>query len=286
MLSNQLPTFPFNVFVNFFGIQDRATHSLESIIDEERPNPINDETLRDYERNFAKIASIVQSCRSAISQTMRQTVLVNALASEAFHYSATSKKTEVAYPPSPNKYSVALHNALMAVMAERDEAQSQLLAERVFHTHELDQERRKIELLEKKIEYLEKLMNEDSASAAAFFLGQEEIPNKNSLGRIEQKMVQNVDAELMELCRQLSSEISMRVSSELEILRLKESRKIERETEGVERTMLDEQVRFYKQKMEEAQAERDAAMSEAKKWKTSFEKVIAIDQNSEQLVER
>ncbi len=279
LLSYPLPTFPFNLVVKFLRMQEFVPDTLESSLDSEASNLVSEEKLWDYESELVNIVSLVESCRGAIHQTKRQTVLVNKLATEVFS-SVTSAKEEIKYLPSPSKYSTALHDALMAVMAERDEAQSQLVAERVFHTHQLDQEQRKIQVLEKKVHYLEKLNNEDSASAAAFFLGQEEIPNKYTLGKIEEKMVQNVDAELMELCRQLSSEISLRVSSELEILRLKESRKIERETESVERKMLDDQVAHYKQKMEEALAERDSAIKETEKWKKSFENIVAADPNS------
>jgi len=280
LLSNPLPTFPFNLVVNFLHMQEYIPDTMESTFDGTSSKLVSEERLWDYESELAKIVSLVESCRGAIHQTRRQTVLVNRLATEVFSSTTKSMKEEIKYLPSPSKYSMALHDALMSVMAERDEAQSQLVAERVFHTHQLDQEQRKIELLEKKVHYLEKLNNEDSASAAAFFLGQEEIPNKYNLGKIEEAMVQNVDAELMELCRQLSSEISLRVSSELEILRLKESRKIERETESVERKMLDDQVTHYKQKMEEALAQRDAAIQETEKWKKSFENIVAVDSDS------
>lgn len=275
ILSNPLPTVAFQLSVKFLCLEDEfIVESPESIIDEVRPSSESD---RDYESDFVEIASLIQNCRGALSQAKRQTVLASKLSSESSVCSTKSEKEEVKLVLSPNKYNIALHGALMAVMVERDEAQSQLMGERVFHTHELDQERRKIEMLEKKIEYLLRLLNEESASATAFFLGQENISKKNSFEYIEQLMVQDVDAELMELCRQISSEISRRVSSELEVLRLTESRKIEQEMESNERKMLDEQVAFYKQKMEEAQVERDIAIQETAKWKNSFEKVIAID---------
>lgn len=286
ILSEPLPTIVFQLSVVFLCMQNQAIIESTELIGESRPNSLSDSlSLPDYERDFAQIVSLVQTCKGTISHANRQAVLANKLASERLDCSIKSKKQQVTLAPIQKKYSIALHDALLAVMVERDGAQSQLMAERVFHTHELDQERRKIEMLEKKIDYLKKALNEGSSSAAAFFLGQEEIPNKNSLNKIEKSMVQNVDAELMELCRQLSSEISSRVSSELEVLRLRESRKIEREMESVERKMLDDQVNYYKKKMEEAQAERDTAIRETVKWKTSFEKLVAIDPNIAQPVQ-
>ena len=154
LLSSPLPTFPFNLVVNFLHMQEFVPDTLESELNQDAPSIVNEEKLWDYESELAKIVSLVESCRGAIHHTKRQTNLVNRLATEVFKSLSTSMKEEIKYLPSPSKYSVALHDALMAVMAERDEAQSQLVAERVFHTHQLDQEERKIELLEKKVHYL------------------------------------------------------------------------------------------------------------------------------------
>ena len=281
MLSSPLPTYPFNIFVDFFSIPNFVTDTQDSnVIGESKiPEEGNDSPTQNYDDEFQQFFALIQNCRNAVSQASRQTAIASALSVQERCVQRKEEKLETNKSTfsASNEFSIALHEALMAVMVERDEAQSELVAERVFHTHELDQERRRNEMLEKKIEYMEKLANEDSASAAAFFLGQEEIPNKHTLGKIERAMVQNVDAELMELCRQLSSEISMRVSSELEILRLKESRKIERETDSAERKILEEKVKFFKEKMEEAQAERDAAMKESESWKKSFGEIVSID---------
>lgn len=267
-------------------MQTIGTKDLGSIIESDDFVPKIFDNHFDCEQEFLNIVALVQGCKVAITQAERQSLLASRLSKDVY----VIKKPQLQLLQRKNhnlgqtqwNHTDSLHDALMTVMAERDGAQSQLMAERVFHTHELDQERRKIEVLEKKIEVLKKLNNEDSASAAAFFLGTEEVPNKNSLGKIEKAMVQNVDAELMELCRQLSSEIATRVSTELEILRLKESRRIELETEKKQRQVLGEELNRYKEKMEEALLERDHFKAEAEKWKKSFTNAIAQNDGFQQ----
>jgi regulator of replication initiation timing len=277
ILSTPLPKVTFQMTVNFFNIQDRTLfESLGTVIDVEIATPLTNLSPNEVERKLSDILSLIENCNYAISKAKRQASIAASLSSEPFVCSNV-KTPNNCYSSSSNQYSIVVHDTLMAIMGDRDEAQSQLMAERIFHTHELDQERRKVEVLEKKLEYLHKVNNAESASAAAFFLGQEDIPSKNSLGKIEQTMVQNVDAELTELCRQLSSEISVRVALELEVLRLKESQKIEREIEIKEKQELYYQINFYKEKMEEAITERDSLRLEYEKWKKSFEKIVLVD---------
>ena len=260
-------------------MQTIGTKDLGSTIENDEFVPKTLDNCFDCEHEFLNIETLIQSCKVAITKAERQSLLASRLSKEV--HSIRKPQSQSVDWTNHNlgqaqwNRNDSLHDALMTVMAERDGAQSQLMAERVFHTHELDQERRKVEVLEKKIEVHKKLNNEDSASAAAFFLGTEEVPHKNSLGKIEKAMVQNVDAELMELCRQLSSEIATRVSTELEILRLKESRRIELETEKKHRQALSEELITYKEKMEQALLERDHFKAEADKWKRSFTNVIA-----------
>ena len=54
----------------------------------------------------------------------------------------------------------AMHEALMKVMAERDEAHAQLVSASVLHAHNLEQERKKVERLEAKLELANKLAAE------------------------------------------------------------------------------------------------------------------------------
>lgn len=285
LLSQPLPSYPSAQLIEFMSMQRIVgTKDLGSVIDNDEPFATDNSHSFDCDKEFSNIAVLVESCKVAISQAERQSVLAGRLSRDILQIinapqPVTQATNYVQSPQSQNDE--AFHDALMTVMAERDGAQSQLLAERVFHAHELDQERRKVDILEKKIEVVKRLHNEDSASAAAFFLGTEEVPSKNSLGKIEKEMVQNVDAELMELCRQLSTEISTRVSTELEILRLKESRRIELETEKRQLDALNEELQMYKQKASDVLNERDHLKREAEKWKQCFETAISHQDNKD-----
>ena len=174
--------------VNFFNIRDRTLfESLGRVVDDDEviAAPRTNLSSNEIERKFSEILSLIENCSCAISKAKRQATIADSLSSEPVPCS-TIKMLNDCNSCSSKQYSLAVHDTLMAVMGDRDEAQSQLMAERVFHTHELDQERRKVEMLEKKVEYLRKVNNSESASAAAFFLGQEDIPSKNSLLKIEQ----------------------------------------------------------------------------------------------------
>lgn len=275
LLADPLPSYPSTLLIEFMEMTHIGIKDLGSVIPSDEYCESKNTLTFDCDKEFSHILALVESSKVAISHAEQQSLLASRLSKEVRNTTKLQLETPKSSSHLQLQHDVALHNALMTVMAERDGAQSQLMAERIFHMHELDQERRKVDVLEKKVEVLKRVNNEDSVSAAAFFLGTEEVPNKNSLGKIEKTMVQNVDAELMELCRQLSSEISTRVSTELEILRLKESRRIEIEAEKREREILNEELKVYKKKMEDAISERNQFKVETEKWKSSFETVIS-----------
>jgi hypothetical protein len=282
LLGSALPTVTIEATKTFLCLENEKSNQLSR----SSLYTLAKDVALDHEHEIIHLMTLIEESRGALAQAKRQTEIINALAIDSSFIPdefLKPHKVSTFSPSDPNR--IALYETLAAVMVERDEAQSQLMAERVFHTHELDQEQRKVDMLEKKIEYYKMVLNEGTASAASFFLGQEEVPNKNSLGKIEQTMIQNVDAELMELCRQLSSEISTRVSSELEVLRLKESRRIEREMEYIERKTRDNEMNDYNKQLQEIETEKDDALKEAAKWKQAFEKLVAIDSQRDKQID-
>lgn len=183
---------------------------------------------------------------------------------------------------SSNTYLRAMQSALTCAMAERDEAQAQLVASRVIHIHEMEQLKRKHENLKEKLFLIEKMENRESAAAAAFFLGQESVPNIHSLKeKSRDKMTQDSDEELLALCKQLSYEISCRVSSDLEIIRLKESRKIERDIELSEREDIREQLKSSHLKIDQEKQLRLEAEEERNRWKQSYLQLLSAAQVEE-----
>jgi hypothetical protein len=83
-----------------------------------------------------------------ISTAATPTVLPQVLSSENAPAAMNTTVFEPLLPPSvSNGMQQAMHEALVNVMAERDEAHAQLIASNVLHLHELEQERRKNEKL-------------------------------------------------------------------------------------------------------------------------------------------
>lgn len=215
------------------------------------------------------ILSLLHNCELTVARSERHLVRAHTLSRIKSPVEIIRKNHDV--PRSSNYLKdKIMQQAITSVMLERDEAHTALVSSRVFHAHQVDLQRRKIELLESKLLFIEESSNLNSAPGAAFFLGQETIPDINSVTKIEKEMIQNVDVELLELCRQLSSAISSRVAAELEILRIKESRRVEQAAEAANRAQLDDEVQKYKIKAENETLRREAAEIELQKWKDSY----------------
>mmetsp|Transcript_24403 Transcript_24403/g.56830 ORF Transcript_24403/g.56830 Transcript_24403/m.56830 type:complete len:297 (+) Transcript_24403:885-1775(+) len=188
-----------------------------------------------------------------------------------------------------------MHSALMTVMTERDEAQAQLIAANVLHVHEMENERKKRDFLAEKLKHAEarnKERQQTKPSAREMFIknelitahsvsrsvrqlfGQQEpkeeddvvvaVSDEEHLFRYQEQIMESSESEVMGLCNQLASEISARTSANLEILRLKESRELERRHEKAERKALEEELRRMKEQLWEEQ-QKVRALQESKK---------------------
>ena len=150
----------------------------------------------------------------------------------------------------------AMHEALMNVMAERDEAHAQLIATNVLHVHELEQERKKNDRLERKLEAAEARIRAMPSMPPLLMnfnlnmddkLKREAEAKAKSLQTYEAQAKQDSDAELLTLCQQLAGEISAKTAATLEIIRLKESRDIERKNEDAEKQALKAELKRVKE---------------------------------------
>lgn len=173
----------------------------------------------------------------------------------------------------------AMHSALMKVMAERDEAHAQLVSASVLHARTLEQQKRKVERLTEQIEVAKK---KAARTVPPIHPGMFIIDKKKEQQELEaerqrqeeiERMQQNSDAELIGLCQQLSSEISSRTQASLEVIRLKESRAVEREQETKEKDALKSELIQMKEMLAAERRKTEAARSEAEKWRQSYEKV-------------
>lgn len=164
----------------------------------------------------------------------------------------------------------SMHNALMSVMEERDEAHARLIAAGVLHIHEMEQQRKTINRLAQELSEA-KLLTENTTS---------KVDHRMRRSNIVQDMQQDSEAELVSLCQQLASEIAARTSAGLEILRLKEGRKIEREQEASERLALMAELEKTRELLSAERARCAESCAESKRWRQSYQKVVEMHENS------
>lgn len=277
LFSNPIPTTVFNAVLAFFDIQDVA---LVDTIFKISKNPWLDVAATEYGPNtttdvpnMSEILSLLHNCEVSVARTERYLTRARILSATKHPILTTPNQREIVRTSTSSSQmkNEIMQDALTSVMLERDEAHSALVSSRVFHVHQVDQQRRKINMLESRIRFMEESSNVNSAPAAAFFLGDEVFPHIDSVTKIEKEMIQNVDVELLELCRQLSSAISSRVAAELEIVRMKESRRVEHAVEAATQSQVEEELSRYRNEAETELRRRLAAEEELQKWKKSYE---------------
>lgn len=154
-------------------------------------------------------------------------------------------------PPSvSHQMQLAMHEALVTVMAERDEAHAQLIASNVLHVHELEQERKKNEKLRIEQELKDARRQLQQPNVGNFFQNLNDDRSRRILDArlrdCETILGRNSDEELADTSRQLADEVSAKTSHVLEIVRLKETREIERKNEAAEKQALKDELRRVK----------------------------------------
>jgi hypothetical protein len=161
-------------------------------------------------------------------------------------------------PPSVTEgFHDAMHEALMRVMAERDEAHATLVASKVLHVHELEQERKINQRLAQQLKMAEALAREkvQMPQLPDFFKQKSKKPEAEAeakakamiLHKYELEIQKNNDAEIAEIAQQLASEVAQKTSHALEVKRLKETREIERKYEADEADALKEELKRVKE---------------------------------------
>jgi hypothetical protein len=165
-----------------------------------------------------------------------------------------------------------MHSAFMKVMEERDEAHAKRVSANVLHVHEMEQQRKKAAHLATQLETVKRM----AAATGQLFLSEQEKQETEKLRQFEKNMQQDSEAELLSLCQQLSSEIASRTSASLEIVRLKESRKIEKEHEAAEKVAMREEITMLREQLAEERRNKDLARQESGSWRQSFEQVVKV----------
>lgn len=171
----------------------------------------------------------------------------------------------------------AVHGALMHVMTERDESHAQLMAASVLHMHEMEQERKKVDRLTEQLAAMQELVNaHQKAGGTSLFIDKKPIEQEKDkmngkMTEIQERMLRSSEEEMIALCQQLAAEISAKTSASLEVIRLKENRKIERENERAEKEALKNELKRYKELLAAEERKANEARLEALAWKRACE---------------
>ena len=156
----------------------------------------------------------------------------------------------------------AVHQVLLQVMAERDESHARMVAAGVLHVHETEQLRKQVSRLKAQIKAGSETPDHQDEKAQ----------------QLKNEMQQDSDMELVSLCQQLAGEISARTNASLEVIRLKESRKIERDTEEAEKNALLREAIEARQALTKERERAENAERQMEEWKASYESLVRAQQ--------
>lgn len=258
-------------FLNFMGSSTRARY-LE--IPELSAN--DEETNNKLHKSLMEINEMVTECERQLLRVENQSAIAERLARSRRKNVINETKMLTDHSDLlrdvsvSNQFQDAMHAALLKVMEERDRAHTRMVAGEVLHVHELEQERRKVSKLASQL---------DSLNARLEVTSKLEETKINSTALVEQKMQQNTDLELVALCQQLSHEIAGRTEASLEICRLKEARKIERENDLAEKMALANEIKQLKEQLEQERKKAETAESELSHWKKLFHQLLDENMN-------
>ena len=269
MLDCPLPIDGLTQLADFLKIKDVSTENIDEPEETFRPLPSTLTTAPGKETDARTANDLLTVCQTQILRAENQNILTRKLAEQAAPArSLSSASTSLSFISSNieiSPYHEAMHTALIQAMEERDEARARLVTAQVLHVHEMDQQRKTIQQLESQLE--DQKRGEAKSTP-------EKPKDPTELKRIERGMQQNSDAELVALCQQLGSEISGRTEAELEIVRLKESRKIERDSEQREKANLLLEIKDLKEKLAKEQQKTQSAEEASGSWKRSFQDIV------------
>lgn len=234
-----------------------------------------------------EILSLSSLCDIELFRAVNQTILAEKLSKSTYQDHVNERDTTVVgskssfpVPSLPfsasSQFRDAMHAALMKVMEERDEAHARMVSAEVLHVHEMEQQRKMTAHLSKQ---LTTIKNREESKGSKF-RGEKEKREAETLQRYERSLQQDADVELLSLCQQLAGEISARTSASLEVVRLKENRKVEQEHEVAEMTALRNEVMQLKQQLAEQRKKVELARQESGSWRGSFQEVVQIREDS------
>lgn len=204
-------------------------------------------------------------------RVQHQLELVRKLASEGWASSPKGNDERYDYTPSKFDETLLVDGALLKAMEDRDEAQARLIAAEVLHVHELEQKRRQVESLERQLSLSRQHIIDNNNYP---FSNDKERKQFETLRRHDRERQLDSDAELMSLCRQLAGEIASRTSIDLELLRLKEVRTREQESELKQKERLQHEVAQLREELCRERNRSTVLDKEAKIWKQAYQEAL------------
>jgi hypothetical protein len=250
-----------------------AIKSGQNVVKKHEMNPIAESLVDLY-----KTVSI---CESEVCNAKYQSALALRLAQESRcqDIQSTNLSTPSLAPfliSSPSsQFGDAIYSALNNVMEERDKAHTQLVRAEVLHLYEIEEQQKKVAQLHSLLEA------ENSAEADQNVkppYGKEKVDAK--LNRQESNLHRDADSELLSLCQQLAGEISARTAADMELVRLKEIRRIEQELEAAEKRTLLLDLKLVKEQLLQRNESLELALKDAHCWRESFEEVARIQKGA------
>lgn len=266
MIDTELPIEGLIVLTEFLELTDVSTRAPkgERV---ERQGLYRSQIQREIDMiraSFIEAYKLTGVCQTSLMRAESNTLLADRLLRAKPERSTETPITHFFNVPSPalsSRLHNAIHDALMDVMAERDQSRAKFFAADELHVRELQQERKKNLLLAEELESKTLAASKTDSNAAA-------------VRKRKQEQEANNDTELMMLCQHLSSEIAARTSATLEIERLREMRETERSNEALEKESLQQEIRTLKEQLENERNAAVDAREASSAWQRSFEAVM------------
>lgn len=279
IVESPLPLDALTLLTDFLTLPDassRPSHSDTFPTDHES---IDSKSLEAWSKERSELFDLATLCETELIRAEKQLLMAHGLASADAASSGASVVEKLTEAKTPQPFTQpllqeALHTTLIQIMEERDEAHARLIAADVLHIHELEQKRKQLESLESQL-----TLSRQHAADTNLFANDKERKQLEAMRRHDLDRQRDTDAELMSLCQQLAGEISSRTASNLEVIRLKEIRKIEKEAERAQKQALQDELLQVRQDLERERQRTTFLRRDTKTWKDSFEEVVRIKDN-------
>jgi hypothetical protein len=221
---------------------------------------------------FCRVLSLYEAeCVNSKHQSALALQMVEKRHSTCVHSSNLSTATSVdsclSVLPS-SQFRDGIVNALNRVMEERDSMHSKLVSAEVLHLFEMDEQRKSLAQHSGTLQ-----AKSDGVTPYSTQVGTNNEGGV-ALNRQDGHFHGDADSELLSLCQQLAGEISARAAADMEVIRLKESRKMEQELEAAEKSSLRMELSLAREQLQLQNEKLEQALHDARIWRESFEEIL------------